>query len=230
MTVFLDTLSAGSVPGNHFKSPNMTVKSPATEGEIPEIIGVAPSKPITNGVHTNGGHVNGNTTNGYHDTISDPFKLASEYAYTPRRLKVFTIGAGFSGLLMAHKFQHRFPEMQDIVDHTIFEAHHEVGGTWLVNNYPGVQCDVPAHIYAFPFDPNPDWTRFYASGAEILEYFKKTVRKWNLDRDLQLNTKVVGAQWHEAEGMWCVELENTKTQQRREEWCHVLISGQGVLV
>lgn len=48
---------------------------------------------------------------------------------------------------MAHKFQHRFPEMDDIVEHTIFEAHSDVGGTWLVNNYPGVQCDVPAHIY-----------------------------------------------------------------------------------
>lgn len=70
----------------------------------------------------------------------------------------------------------------------------------------------------------------HASGAEILEYFKKTVRKWNLDRDLQLNTKVVGAEWHESEGMWCVEVENTRTEERRKEWCHVLISGQGVLV
>lgn len=77
----------------------------------------------------------------------DPFKLDTKFAYTPRKIKVFTIGAGFSGLLMAHKFQHRFPEMRDIVEHTIFEAHNEVGGTWLVNNYPGVQCDVPAHIY-----------------------------------------------------------------------------------
>ncbi|KAH8695729.1 hypothetical protein GQ44DRAFT_634789 [Phaeosphaeriaceae sp. PMI808] len=160
----------------------------------------------------------------------DPFQLASAYGYTPRKLKVFTIGAGFSGLLMAHKFQHRFPEMKDIVEHTIFEARHEVGGTWLVNNYPGVQCDVPAHIYAFPFDPNPDWTRFYASGAEILEYFKKIVRKWNLDRDLQLNTKVIGAQWREIPGMWEVEVENTRTQEKRMEKCHVLISGQGVLV
>lgn len=227
MTVFLDTLSAGPAPGTNQKSPAVSIKSPVTEGEIPQINGA--SKPIANGVLTNGASTDG-TTNGYHKTVQDPFKLASEYAYTPRRLKVFTIGAGFSGLLMAHKFQHRFPEMQDIVDHTIFEAHHEVGGTWLVNNYPGVQCDVPAHIYAFPFDPNPDWTRFYASGAEILEYFKNTVRKWNLDRDLQLNTKVVGAKWHESEGMWCVEVESTITKEKREEWCHVLISGQGVLV
>lgn len=229
MTVFLDTPSAGPAPGTQLKEPTVSVKSPVTEGEIPKVNGVTPSKPVANGTYTNGVHTNG-VHNGYDNTVQDPFKLASEFAYTPRKLKVFTIGAGFSGLLMAHKFQHRFPEMQDIVDHTIFEAHHEVGGTWLVNNYPGVQCDVPAHIYAFPFDPNPNWTRFYASGAEILEYFKSTVRKWNLDRDLQLNTRVAGAKWHDSEGMWCVELEHTKTQERREEWCHVLISGQGVLV
>lgn len=90
-------------------------------------------------------------TNGVH---TDPFTLKEEYAYTPRKLKVFTIGAGFSGLLLAHKFQHRFPEMRDIVEHKIFEARKDVGGTWLANDYPGVQCDVPAHIYvSVPFFP-----------------------------------------------------------------------------
>lgn len=186
----------------------------------------------------------------YEPMEGDPFKLSSEYAYTPRKLKVFTIGAGFSGLLMAHKFQHRFPEMRDIVDHTIFEALHDVGGTWLVNDYPGVQCDVPAHIYvsfagkktlqsrlhkidadqneAFPFDPNPDWRRFYASGADILDYIKRTVKKWNLDRDLQLNTRVVGARWQEDLGQWKVTVQHEGKQ--RDEYCHVLISSQGVLV
>jgi len=83
--------------------------------------------------------------------ITDPFKLNPEFAYTPKKVKVITIGAGFSGLLIAHKFQHRFPEMRDIVEHTIFEARSDVGGTWLANNYPGVQCDVPAHIYVSDF-------------------------------------------------------------------------------
>lgn len=174
----------------------------------------------------------------------DPFKLGSQYAYTPRKIKVFTIGAGFSGLLMAHKFQHRFPEMREIVDHTIFEARSDIGGTWLANHYPGVQCDVPAHIYvsvnssanihrlivlqAFPFDPNPDWERFYASGSDILAYMKHTVKKWNLDRDLQLNTKVIGAQWQEGLGQWKVTVECDA--KRRDEYCHVLIGAQGVLV
>lgn len=79
--------------------------------------------------------------------VEDPFILDSQFAYTPRKMKVITIGAGFSGLLMAHKFQHRFPEMKDIVEHKIFDMRDDVGGTWLANHYPGVQCDVPAHIY-----------------------------------------------------------------------------------
>ena len=68
-------------------------------------------------------------------------------AYSHRRLRIVTIGAGFSGLVLAHKIQHEFPDLQDFIDHTIFELQDDVGGTWKVNTYPGVQCDVPAHIY-----------------------------------------------------------------------------------
>lgn len=97
--------------------------------------------------HTsNGSHqTNGVKASNQEQQYSIP--LNKDYAFTTRKLRVFTIGAGFSGLLMCHKFQHRFPEMQDIVEHTLFEAREDIGGTWLVNDYPGVQCDVPAHIY-----------------------------------------------------------------------------------
>lgn len=90
---------------------------------------------------------NATRTTAADNNTGDPFQLSSQYAYTPRKMRVFTIGAGFSGLIMAHKFQHRFPAMRDIVQHTIFESRSDVGGTWLANHYPGVQCDVPAHIY-----------------------------------------------------------------------------------
>ena len=98
---------------------------------------------LSNGVYRG---VNGVQTNGDHkyDTSAPKssynIPINNQYAYTPRRLRVVTIGAGFSGLIIAHKFQHRFPEMQEYVDHTILEGHSELGGTWLVNTYPGVQC------------------------------------------------------------------------------------------
>lgn len=154
----------------------MTVLQPsvAINGEIPLILNVngdslKAQSPVVNTIEVNGTEVNGTEVNGTevngtkvngiktslatshaNGDATDPFSLNQQYAYTSRKLKVITIGAGFSGLILAHKFQHRFPEMQDIVENTIFEERSDVGGTWLVNHYPGVQCDVPAHIYVIP--------------------------------------------------------------------------------
>ena len=153
--------------------------------------------------------------------------MVDESAYINRRLRVVTIGAGFSGLILAHKFQHEFPDLQDFVDHTIFEMADEVGGTWKVNTYPGVQCDVPAHIYAFPFDPNPSWSKFYSDGDEILDYVKKICDKWNLRRDIKFNTKVVANEWQEDEGNWKVTVEHNG--QQRDEYADILVSAQGFL-
>lgn len=103
------------------------------------------------------GQVNGTTTDTTTSTSNGnkagtdtdaSIPLKDESAYTPtKKLRVVTIGAGYSGLTLAHKLQHQHPEMQDLVDHTIYEARHGIGGTWLVNTYPGVVCDVPSHIY-----------------------------------------------------------------------------------
>lgn len=78
-----------------------------------------------NSAHVNGGQTPNGT--GHNEDVRIP--LNDQYAFTPRKLKVITIGAGFSGLLMAHKFQHRFPEMQEYVEHTILERHSDIGGT-----------------------------------------------------------------------------------------------------
>lgn len=82
-------------------------------------------------------------------------------------------------------------------------------------------------MQAFPFDPNPEWTRFYSSGAEIEQYIVDTTKKWNLDRDIQFDTKVVGAFWDEERGQWKVTVNNGG--RARDEWADVLINGQGVL-
>jgi len=87
-------------------------------------------EPLTNGLF----HDSSTPANGVaHEAtcVPKPPGLNNQFAFTPRKLRVITIGAGFSGLLMAHKFQHRFPEMQSYVDHTIFEGRKELGGTWV---------------------------------------------------------------------------------------------------
>jgi cation diffusion facilitator CzcD-associated flavoprotein CzcO len=80
---------------------------------------------------------------------------------------------------------------------------------------------------AFPFDPNPEWSHFYSSGGEIQEYIVRTTKKWNLDRDIQLNTRVVEAVWQHDKGQWKVTIE--KNGKREAVFAHVLINGQGPL-
>ena len=86
------------------------------------------------------------------------------------------MGAGVSAMNLAYKIYHEHKlahfasnPADDMVEMTMYDANEELGGTWLVNTYPGVACDVPAHIYSFPFEPNPEWSAFYASGGEILD-------------------------------------------------------------
>lgn len=162
------------------------------------------------------------------DQVGDvDVQLLQETAYSKRKLRVVTIGAGFSGLIFAHKIQHQYPELQTFIDHTIFEARDGVGGTWKVNTYPGVQCDVPAHIYAFPFDPNPNWSKFYADGDEIQEYIEGICDKWDLRKDIQFSSKVVDATWQEKEGKWKIVVQ--KGDKEEVVLADVLISAQGFL-
>src|SRR5205085_6015262 len=56
--------------------------------------------------------------------------------------RVAIIGAGMSGLLVAHRLQ------QAGVPFVIFEKNPDVGGTWYENSYPGCRVDNPNHNYS----------------------------------------------------------------------------------
>jgi cation diffusion facilitator CzcD-associated flavoprotein CzcO len=54
---------------------------------------------------------------------------------------------------------------------------------------------------------------------------RKTVRKWDLDRDILFNTRVTGAYWQEWSGQWKLTVEHEGGE--REEYADILISAQG---
>jgi cation diffusion facilitator CzcD-associated flavoprotein CzcO len=82
-------------------------------------------------------------------------------------------------------------------------------------------------IYTFSFEPNPDWTTFYAKGPEIWEYIKRTTIKYNLDRDVQFNTPVKSAIWDERAKKWKLQAEcNGKIVQDQAD---ILVNGSGIL-
>ncbi|CAI7663108.1 unnamed protein product [Penicillium viridicatum] len=148
-----------------------------------------------------------------------------QYAFKERSLRVVCIGAGISGIILAHKLRHEHP--LDFVDFTIYEKNCEVGGSWFENVYPGVGCDVPAHSYVLPFEPNPNWSKCYVGGGEIEKYIVDTVDKYELKDPIVFDTKLVKSIWNEERGKWALELTQNGTIIHDE--ADVLINGSGIL-
>lgn len=71
----------------------------------------------------------------------------------------------------------------------------------------------------------------YATGPEILGYFKDVVEKFNLMEFAKLNHTVVGAWWDDARGQWKVKIQpNDKPEEEAFfDYAHVLVNATGVL-
>lgn len=116
----------------------------------------------------------------------------------PADFKVLVVGAGMMGINAAIKLQ------QAGFAYRIVEALDEVGGTWLVNTYPGAAVDTPSRIYSYSFDPNSSWTKYYPNGPEFLTYLKGVVDRAGVRDRIDFNTRVGGAEWDEARKLWTV--------------------------
>lgn len=108
----------------------------------------------------------------------------------PVRVRVAIVGAGFAGLGTALRLQE-----QGEHSFVVLERAPAVGGTWRDNTYPGVACDVPAHLYCFSFLPNPSFSRRFAPGGEIRDYLERAAEP--VRDHLRLGTNVESATWSE---------------------------------
>lgn len=117
-----------------------------------------------------------------------------------RVVDVAIVGAGFAGLAMAGAL--RRAGRDDVV---VLERADDVGGTWRDNTYPGVACDVPAHLYSLAAHPNPGWTRTFASGGEIQAYLRDVAAREDLGDRLRLRTPMLGATWVAADAVWRID-------------------------
>jgi len=138
---------------------------------------------------------------------------------SPVYTRVLIIGTGFSGIGMAIALN-----KAGIHDYVILEKADTFGGTWRDNVYPGIACDVPAHLYSFSFEPKPDWTKLWASGGEIQEYLLDIAAKHRLAEHAVFGAKVVEADWSDTECRWHVHIEDG-----REFIAQFVVSGVGAL-
>ncbi|MGB8221394.1 MAG: NAD(P)/FAD-dependent oxidoreductase [Polyangiales bacterium] len=124
---------------------------------------------------------------------------------TFQRPRIGIIGAGPSGIACGHELLE-----QGFTNFTLLEALDAPGGTWQVQSYPGLACDVWAHSYSFSYAPNPDWSANFVERAEIQAYLAKCWADFGLKPHTRFNTSVASAHWQD-ESYWLVRTATGET-------------------
>lgn len=132
-------------------------------------------------------------------------------------MRFIVIGAGMSGILSVIRL--RGAGFDDVV---IYEKADRLGGTWRENTYPGIACDVPAHLYTYSFAPNPEWSHRFAPGAEIQAYFEKVAEKYDVSGSIRFGQEVERCEFRDHR--WHIT-----TKSGAEDEADVIIAASGVL-
>lgn len=112
---------------------------------------------------------------------------------------VLIIGAGPSGISACIKLRE-----QGITDIVMLDLASRIGGTWAMNDYPGLRCDVPSEIYSLGYAPNPNWSRSYAPQDEIRQYLDDVAHQFGIVGHIRLNTAVTDARWDTQSLRWII--------------------------
>jgi cyclohexanone monooxygenase len=122
---------------------------------------------------------------------------------------VVVVGAGFAGMYMLHRLRALGLSVR------VYEQGGDVGGTWYWNRYPGARCDVESMQYSYSFSDELqqewNWSERYAPQPEILKYANHVADRFDLRRDIQLDTRVDRAAFDESANAWRVATSEGKT-------------------
>ncbi|MGE0231466.1 MAG: flavin-containing monooxygenase [Flavobacteriaceae bacterium] len=121
------------------------------------------------------------------------------------QLDVAVVGAGFAGLYLVKKLRDLSFSVK------AFDAESDIGGTWLRNRYPGLRCDVESLQYCYSFSEDLeeewDWTERFSPRDDILHYINYVADRFDLRRDVQLNTRIVSAHFQDQDDHWLLRTE-----------------------
>ena len=134
-------------------------------------------------------------------------------------LDCIIVGAGFGGVAQGIALR-----KAGITRFVILEKSGAIGGCWHDNTYPGAACDVPSHLYSYSFEPNPGWSRKFASQTEIEEYIQGCAKKYGVVPHCRFGRTVASAYFDESARCWVVETDQDEHYRAR-----VLVTATGQL-
>ncbi|MGQ0582166.1 MAG: flavin-containing monooxygenase [Reyranella sp.] len=138
-------------------------------------------------------------------------------SHTPsiRELDVAIVGGGLGGLYAIHRLRGMGLKVR------AYEAGSGIGGTWFWNRYPGARCDVESLEYSYSFSDDLQqewkWPERYGNQPEILQYINHVADRFDLRRDVQLDTRIVSALFDRKSGLWT--LRTDKGEEVKARYC-----------
>ncbi|KAL5334961.1 hypothetical protein BJX70DRAFT_339829 [Aspergillus crustosus] len=135
---------------------------------------------------------------------------------------VVIVGAGISGINAAYRLQTQLPHLR----YTVLEARNNLGGTWDLFKYPGIRSD--SDLFTFGFSWHPwDQHNAIAEGPAIVNYLKRTTAHHGIDRHIQYQRRLRGAEWSSADNTWSLSVENTTDELMNAISARFVIFGTG---
>ena len=126
-----------------------------------------------------------------------------------KKLDVIIVGAGVGGLYAIHRLRKLGLKVR------AYEAGSGVGGTWFWNRYPGCRCDVESMEYSYSFSNELQqewkWPERYGTQPEILRYINHVADRFDLRRDVQLDTRIRSATFSSKTNLWTVKTDKGET-------------------
>jgi cation diffusion facilitator CzcD-associated flavoprotein CzcO len=123
-----------------------------------------------------------------------------------QEVDAIVIGAGFAGLRALYRLREEGKRA------VVLEASGGIGGVWYHNGYPGARCDVESYDYSYSFSPELEqewrWTERYATQPEILRYINHVADRFDLRKDIKLDTRMTRAHFDERASRWIIETED----------------------
>lgn len=128
---------------------------------------------------------------------------------------IVVVGAGASGIAAAANLETLG------LPYVVLEQNDEVGGTWLVNRYPGCAVDTPNHAYSFSHGPVHDWPRYFSRRNDLLAYMIDRSHVFGIRDKILFRTRVTGANWDATASCWRIRTEGQDGPQELEAMAFV---------
>ncbi|KAJ3338861.1 hypothetical protein HDU93_008996 [Gonapodya sp. JEL0774] len=123
--------------------------------------------------------------------------MSSDSRVEPR---IGIVGGGITGIVATLFLREKLGSKNLIA----IERYPEFGGTWFENSYPGLSCDIPAHLYSFSFALNPNWSVPYPGRDELLKYIVDVADRFDVRKHYRMNCVATRGVWDDEKGVWKV--------------------------